>query len=340
MSPRLPAVGFQVWGQFATWPALAATARRIDDLGFASLWSNDHFLPPAGRQAATPEGLSGPCLEGWMTAAGFAMVTQGIPVGVLVSGAGYREAGLLVKMATALDHLSGGRALLGLGAGWHQRDHAAFGFRLGSVRERLDRLDEQSAAIRALLDGREVTTTGAWVTMDRAVNDPPPVGPLPLMIGGSGERRTLRIVARDADAWNGEGDRDTWARRSATLDGHCRDIGRDPSTIRRTAGVPPIHVRATTTEARRSLASLLGHHHRLPADEAREIAEGDPFAGSLDDVLAALAAFAAVGAQEVIAEWPAPFDEETLERLASAIPPHVGRPVAPPRGRPFTERAG
>lgn len=318
---RLPGLGFQVWGQFADWPAMAATARRIDELGFASLWSNDHFFPPAGRQAATPEGLPGPCLEGWMTAAGFATVTGRIPVGVLVSGAGYREAGLLVKMGTALDHLSGGRALLGLGAGWHVRDHAALGFVLPSVRERLDRLDEQSAAIRGLLDGREVTTAGTWVTMDRAVNDPRPIGPLPLMIGGGGERRTLRIVARDADVWNGEGDPDAFAHKSAVLDRHCADLGRDPAAIRRTAGIPPIHVRATRAEAKRSLATLLGRRHHLPGDEARDIAERDPFADAIEAVLEALAAYAAAGAHEVIAEWPAPFDDETLERLSNALRP-------------------
>jgi len=318
---RLPRVGFQVWGQFTDWPAMAATARRIDELGFGSLWANDHFFPPAGRQAATPEGLRGPVLEGWMTAAGFATVTRRIQVGVLVSGAGYREAGLLVKMGTTLDHLSGGRALLGLGAGWHVRDHAAFGFALPPVRERLDRLDEQSAAIRSLLDGGEVTTHGTWVSMDRAVNDPPPVGRLPLMVGGSGERRTLRIVARDADAWNGEGDPATFARLSATLDAHCAALGRDPGTIRRTAGVPPIHIRATRDAARRSLAEALARHHRLEPAEADATAAADPFAGTVDEVIAALAAYADAGADEVIAEWPAPFDEETLERLAAALPP-------------------
>lgn len=196
---RLPRIGFQVWGQFTDWPALTATARDTERLRFDSVWSNDHSFPAAGSTAAASEGLDGPFLEGWMTAAGFAMVTSRIAVGVLVSGAGYRNPALVVKMATALDHLSSGRAALGIGAGWHERDHRAFAFELRSVRERLDRLDERSVAIRGLLDGREIASHGTWVTLDRARNAPPPVGTLPLLIGGSGERRTLRIVARDAD---------------------------------------------------------------------------------------------------------------------------------------------
>jgi alkanesulfonate monooxygenase SsuD/methylene tetrahydromethanopterin reductase-like flavin-dependent oxidoreductase (luciferase family) len=314
----LPRIGFQVWGQFTSWPALAATARDIERLGYDSLWANDHLFPAAGSKAASLEGLAGPFLEGWMTAAGFALVTSRIPVGVLVSGAGYRNPGLLVKQATALDHLSGGRAWLGLGAGWHQRDHSAFGFDLPPIRERLDRFDEQSAAVRALLDAAgPVTTDGTWVHLDRAVNDPPPVGRLPLMLGGSGEKRTLRIVARDADAWNGEGTPEEWARRSAILDGHCAAIGRDPSAITRTAGVPPLHVRATRAEAKRSLAATLEANH-IPPDEAAAIAEGDPLAGTMDEVLRVLEAWAAAGAAELIIDWPAPFDVESLERLAEA----------------------
>ena len=153
--------------------------------------------------------------------------------------------------------------------------------------------------------------------MDRAVNDPPPVGRLPLLIGGSGERRTLRIVARDADAWNGEGEPAEWARRSTVLDAHCRDLGRDPAAIRRTAGVPPLHIRPSRVEAKRSLAAIL-ERNAMPAEEAAATAEADALAGTLDEVLATLRAWAAAGADEVITDWPAPFDQESLERLAEA----------------------
>jgi alkanesulfonate monooxygenase SsuD/methylene tetrahydromethanopterin reductase-like flavin-dependent oxidoreductase (luciferase family) len=310
-------VGFQVWGQWTTWPELAATARDIERLGYDSLWSNDHFFPAAGARATSPEGVDGPFLEGWITLAGFAAVTTRIPLGVLVSGAGYRNPALLVKMATALDHVSGGRMTLGLGAGWHGRDHRAFGFELPPVRERLDRLDEQSAAVRALLDGEAVTIAGRWVQLDGARNDPPPLGPLPLLIGGSGEKRTLRIVARDADAWNGEGDSETYAHKCAVLDAHCAVLGRDPGAIRRTVGLPPPHVRASREKAIASLSSVL-EHNGFPPDEASSVARDDPFAGTVEAVLDRLSEYGAAGAEEAIFDWPAPFDVETLERLAAA----------------------
>ncbi len=317
MSPVPIGIGFQVWGQHVGWPALAATARRIDELGFASLWTNDHFFPAAGAAAAEPGAPPGPFLEGWITLAGFAMVTSGIPLGVLVSGAGYRNVGLLVKQATAVDHLSGGRVTLGLGAGWHLRDHAAFGFDLLPVPERLDRLEAQAAAARALLDGATVTVFGPHVRLDRAVNLPAPVRPrMPLMIGGGGERRTLRIVASHADAWNGEGDPATWAHKSAVLDEHCAVVGRDPAAIRRTVGLPPASIRRSHGEAVGALAERLVHNGLSP-DEARAAAAASPLAGTADEVEASLRAFAQAGAGEAIIDWPAPFDDQTLDALAA-----------------------
>jgi alkanesulfonate monooxygenase SsuD/methylene tetrahydromethanopterin reductase-like flavin-dependent oxidoreductase (luciferase family) len=313
------AIGFQAWGQHATWPELAATARQVDELGFASLWSNDHFFPAAGAGAAEPDAAPGPFLEGWITLAGFAMVTSRVPLGVLVSGAGYRNVGLLVKQATAVDHLSDGRVTLGLGAGWHVRDHAAFGFDLPPVAGRLDRLAEQAAAARALLDGHEVSAAGVYVTLDRAANLPPPVRDrMPIMIGGSGERRTLRIVARYADAWNGEGDPATYRHKGEVLDGHCAAVGRDPAAIRRTVGLPPASVRSTREAAVASLAARLWHNGLLP-DEAEATAAASPLVGTPEAVAEALAAYAAAGAEEAIVDWPAPFDTETLERLAALM---------------------
>jgi len=316
MSAVLPAIGLQVWGQFTDWPALAATARRVEELGFSSLYSNDHLFPAAGADYQAEDAPPGPFLEGWITLAGFAMVTSRIELGVLVSSAGYRNVGLLVKQATAVDHLSGGRAVLGLGAGWHPRDHAAFGFDLPTIRERLDRLEEQAAAARALLAGETVTTDGRYVQLDRAVNLPAPVRDrVPLLIGGSGEKRTLRIVARYADVWNGEGDAETWGRKNRILDEHCAVVGRDPGAIRRTVGLPPASIRPTRAAAVEALAERY-RANGLDADEARASAEGSPLVGTADEVAGALRAYAAAGAAEAIIDWPAPFDDETLVALA------------------------
>lgn len=310
-------IGFQVWGQFTTWPDLAGTARRIDELGFAGLWTNDHFLPAAGAAFQAPDAPPGPFLEGWITLAGFALVTSRVPLGVLVSGAGYRNVGLLVKQATAVDHLAGGRVSLGLGAGWHPRDHEAYGFDLPPIGERLDRLEAQAAAARALLDGGTVTADGPHVRLVRAVNLPAPVaGRMPLMIGGSGEKRTLRIVARYADAWNGEGDVATWTHKSAVLDAHCAAVGRDPRAIRRTVGLPPASVRDTRAAAVDALVERLVHNGLAEA-EARETATAAPLVGTPPEVAAALRAYSAAGADEAIIDWPAPFDDETLARLAA-----------------------
>ncbi len=312
----LPEIGFQVWGQFTDWPALAATARRIEALRFASVWANDHLFPAAGAAYQAVDAPPGPFLEGWTTLAGMAMTTSRVELGVLVSSAGYRNIGMLVKQATAVDHLSAGRVTLGLGAGWHPRDHAAFGFPLPPVGERLDRLEEQAAAARALLAGEVVTVVGRHVRLDRAVNLPPPVrAPMPLMIGGSGERRTLRIVARYADAWNGEGDVETWAHKNRVLDAHCAAVGRVPAAIRRTVGLPPASIRSTHAAAVDALAERL-QANGLEAAEAAASAAASPLAGTADEVADVLRAYAAAGAAEALVDWPAPSDEETLVSLA------------------------
>lgn len=312
------AIGFQVWGQAVTWSEMAATVRDIERLGFDSVWSNDHLFPAAGTGADTADAPAGPVFEGWLTLAGFAAETSRVPLGVLVSGAGYRNPGLLVKMATTLDHISGGRAMLGLGAGWHEREHLAFGFDYPRLGDRISRLEEQAAAIRALLDGEELTVHGRFVEMDRARNLPAPIQPrLPLVIGASGEKRSLAIVARYADIWNGEGEPDVFARKSAILDQHCAAVGRDPASIRRTVGTAPLQIRDDRRTAVASLAAVLRSSGMSPA-ESTGLAESSPFVGTETDVLAGLDAYTAAGAAEVVIDWPGPFDLESLERLALA----------------------
>lgn len=311
-------IGFQVWGQNVGWDELMAEGRAIEERGFASLWSNDHLWPAAGAAAGGPAGVRGGFFEGWATLAGFIAATTAIPVGVLVSGAGYRNAGLLVKQATALDHMSGGRVTIGLGAGWHEREHRAFGFAYPSLGERIDRLDEQARAIRGLLDGETVSLAGRWVALDGARNEPRQLGRMPLLIGGSGEKRTLAIVARYADAWNGEGDVATWRRKNEALDGHCARVGREPGTIRRTVGLPPACIRGERDEAVRDLARVLVANG-IGEDEAIATAAASPLVGDEAAVRSALDAYGDAGAAEAIVDRPAPYDLETLDRLAAIV---------------------
>ncbi len=318
--PREPIrIGFQVWGQSVGWAELLATGPRIEGLGFASLFANDHFMPILGDGNGPIVGPSGPVFEGWMTLAGWAGLTDHIPLGVLVSGAGYRNVGLTVKMATALDHASNGRGILGLGAGWHEPEHRAFGYEVLPIGDRISRLDEASRVARGLLDGKTVTLDGTWVTAHELINLPQPVQPhMPFLIGGSGERRTLRIVARDADIWNGEGDPATYARKNAVLDERCAEIGRDRAEIRRTVGVPPICIRDTRLEAVEALTEILAHQGGTRTD-ARAWAESSPLADTEAAVAGLLRAWGAAGAEEAIADLPWPHDDETMERLAGPV---------------------
>lgn len=320
MAGRPLRLGFQVWSQYVTWPELMAVGHEVDELGFDELWSNDHFFPQAAAGVGELGHLDGPVIEGWSILFGWAGVTSRARLGCLVSGAGYRNPGLLVKMATALDHATGGRAALGLGAGWFEREHQAFGFEFPPLGQRLDRMGEAAAICRGLLDGSSVTYDGQWFSAVDARNDPPPLqSRLPLVIGGNGEKRTLRTVAEYADIWNADqGDPEAFRRRSGILDEHCRAVGRDPGSIERTAGLPAPCIRPTREEAVEALTGIL-MHQAMPRDAARQMAEGSPFAGPVDMVVAGLRAYRDAGLGAVMFDWPAPFDRPTLEALAGPV---------------------
>ena len=312
-------IGFQVWSMGITWDDLMAAGERIEAMGFDSLFANDHFMPVLGDADGPVIGDEGPVFEGWMVLSAWASRTRRVPLGTMVSAVGYRNIGLTVKMATALDHASGGRAMLGIGAGWHEPEIAAFGYESLTLGERIDRLDEASRVARGMLDGGSVTHDGRWVRANRLRNDPPPVqARLPLLIGGSGERRTLRIVARDADIWNGEGPPDLYAHKSKVLDGWCAEIGRHPAAVRRTVGIPPVFIRDTREAAVAGLGTLLARYGG-PPERGRAWAESSPLANTEDAIVELFRGWRAAGAEEVIIDQPSPFDDETLERLAGPV---------------------
>ena len=317
-------IGFQLWEQAVTWPDLMAAGERIETLGFASLFANDHFMPILGDADGAVVGMDGSVFEGWMTLAGFAARTSRIPLGIMVSSVSYRNVGLTVKMATTLDHASQGRVMLGLGAGWHAPEHEAFGYELLSLGDRISRFDEASQVARGLLDGGPVDFDGRWVGGAGMRNDPPPIqAQMPLLIGANGERRMLRIVARDADIWNGEGDPATFAHKSAVLDRHCADLGRDPQTIRRTVGVQPVCIRDTREAAVDALTAILAGQGGDPI-QARAWAASSPLADTQDAVVRLFRAWHDAGAEEIIIDQPHPLDDETIERLAGPVRERLG----------------
>jgi alkanesulfonate monooxygenase SsuD/methylene tetrahydromethanopterin reductase-like flavin-dependent oxidoreductase (luciferase family) len=317
-------IAFQIWGQSASWPDLMAAGELVERLGFASLFANDHLMPILGDADGPVLGADGPVFEGWMTLGAWAARTTRVPLGMMVCGVGYRNIGLTVKMATALDHASGGRAMLGLGAGWHEPEHRAFGYEVLSLGDRISRFDEASRVARAMLDGVPFSQDGRWVSAEDIRNDPPPVqARMPLLIGGSGEKRMLRIVARDADIWNGEGDPATYAHKSTVLDAHCAEIGRDPLAIRRTVGVPPVCIRDSRDAAVEALSAILATQG-VGAEQARAWAASSPLADTEEAVAALLRAWGQAGAEEAVIDLPSPLDDETMERMAGPVRDRLG----------------
>jgi F420-dependent oxidoreductase-like protein len=205
-----------------------AHAVAAEESGFASVWVMDHFwqLPALG-------GPDEPILEAYTLLGALAARTERVQLGTLVTGVTYRNPALLAKIVTTLDVISHGRAVLGIGAAWYEEEHDGLGFDFPGAKERLDRLEEAVLICRALFRDEHPSFTGAHYRIADARNVPRPIqsGGVPIMIGGGGERRTLRLVAQYADMCNVAGGPETLAHKLEVLRGHCSDLGRDPSEI-------------------------------------------------------------------------------------------------------------
>jgi alkanesulfonate monooxygenase SsuD/methylene tetrahydromethanopterin reductase-like flavin-dependent oxidoreductase (luciferase family) len=159
-----------------------------------------------------------------------------VRLGALVTGNTYRHPAVLANMAANVDSISGGRAVLGLGAGWQENEHQKYGIPFFTLKERMDRLEEACQVVKGLIDGGRASFAGKHYQLDDAPNEPKPAqSPLPLLIGGGGEKRTMRIAAKYADEWNVWGSPQTLAQKGEVLERHCADIGRDPRGIKRSA---------------------------------------------------------------------------------------------------------
>jgi alkanesulfonate monooxygenase SsuD/methylene tetrahydromethanopterin reductase-like flavin-dependent oxidoreductase (luciferase family) len=299
-------VGALLWPQTDSWPAFRDAAVRVDGLGLDSLWTWDHLNAIVGPWEQ-------PILEGWTALAALGPLTKHATLGLMVGANTFRNPGLTAKLATTLDHVSGGRAILGIGGAWFEREHDAFGFETwgSGFGERLDRLDEAVMLLRRLLDGERIAEhQGRFYTFHDALCEPRPVQDhLPILIGGSGPKKTLRTTAKYADCWNASGATyDQVVGSLEILRDHCAEVGRDPAEIELTISFP-ISIRDTVEAAK---ATALERFH---VNGVEDTGPGPHLAGPPEVIAEAIAPFLGLGFRSVFARFPAPFDHESIERM-------------------------
>lgn len=293
-----PIMGVHTGLQNTTVDELRSLWRRIEELGFdwISIW--DHFY------AAD---FTGPhCLEAVASHTALACETTRVRCGSLVYCAGYRHPAVLANAIATIDHLSGGRADVGLGAGWAQNEYQAYGIPFPGAGERLDLLEEAVQCVRSLLRQERTDFDGRWFTLTDARCEPKPLQPeLPVWIGGGGERRTLRIVARWADGWNVPFvSPEDFARKREVLAGHCVDAGRDPAAIRTAVNVGL----AVDDDALHQQFGALADHVRPGV-----------LIGTGDALVDGIAGYVEAGADQVNIAMRAPWELDGLEALASVL---------------------
>jgi F420-dependent oxidoreductase-like protein len=303
VTPHPVRFGAQLWSQAVDWPAFLDAALAAEAGGWDSVWTWDHVLAIFGPWEQ-------PIFEGWLAMAAVAARTERVRIGLMVGANTFRNPGLTAKLATTLDHVSGGRAVLGIGGAWFEREHEAFGIPFGSgVGERLDALDEAVMLMRRLLDGERFSHAGRFYTFADAMLAPRPIQPhLPILVGGSGPKKTLRTVARHADAWNTNGTLEKVRADLEILRRHCDDVGRDPASIERTVSFPII-LRDDAGEAQRVFGAVC-EHNGTP-----DMGPGLALLGSPAQVADAIRPFVGLGFGTVIVRIAGPHDPETLARI-------------------------
>ncbi|MBI3747086.1 MAG: LLM class flavin-dependent oxidoreductase [Chloroflexi bacterium] len=311
LGPTAIRFGAQLWVQSTSWPGLRDAALAAEAAGWDSVWTWDHVLAIFGPWEQ-------PILEGWSTLAALGSVTRRVRLGLMVGANTFRNPGLTAKLATTLDHVSGGRAVLGIGGAWFEREHDAFGIPFGAgFGERLDRLDEAVMLIRRLLDGERFSHDGRFYAFHDAICEPRTVqARLPILVGGSGPKKTLRTVALRADGWNTSGDVEEVRGKLANLQGHCDAVGRDLSAIELTVSFPII-LRDRRVAAEAAWAGLMAHNESPNAGDVPHLL------GSPAEVAEDLRPFVEMGFRTVIVRMPAPHDLETIARM-----PEVGELLA------------
>src|SRR5262245_59100722 len=312
-----------------TFEAVAEVARRAERLGFDSVWVSDHFFSTLERYGGGPERYGS--LEPLAMLAGLAARTERVRLGTLVLSAGFRHPAILGKAATAIDRLSGGRMEIGLGAGWFEEEYEAFGMPFGTVRERFDLLEDTLGYLGALFGPEPASFDGARFRMDGAYNHPRPVQEPrpPVLVGGKGGPRLLRLAARYADGWNTvwRWTPEAYAPLAARARETCEREGRDPATFRLSLGLFTLVGESEDDLAQRyeriGLVLPPGVIEATPLEELRI----DGLVGTPDQVLERLSRFAELGVGELVV-CPAPVwfalpDPSMLDLLAERVLPQA-----------------
>jgi alkanesulfonate monooxygenase SsuD/methylene tetrahydromethanopterin reductase-like flavin-dependent oxidoreductase (luciferase family) len=305
-------LGANCWAQYTDWQSVRAAGIRADRLGYDSLWTWDHLYPIVGSHV-------GPIFEGWMVLAAWAEATERATVGLMVGANTFRNPALVAKLVTTLDHISAGRAVLGIGGAWFETEHRGLGLEFGgSPGERLRWLEEAVQIMRGMLDGTKPSGSRYYRARD-ALNLPAPIqARLPILVGGGGEKRTLRIVARYADGCNLGGSIDNVKRKDEILRRHCEEAGRDESEIERTLGAGTCIIRDDPAEARRVSEAMFARNGNATPWK-------DQLVGTAEQVAERLRPFMQIGFRHAIFGFPAPYDAETMERLVTEVRPALGR---------------
>ncbi|HZU77376.1 MAG TPA: TIGR03560 family F420-dependent LLM class oxidoreductase [Dehalococcoidia bacterium] len=315
-------LGVMIEGQEGlNWERWRHITSLVEELGFESQWRSDHLFP-FGEEKARDS------LEAWSSLVELAARGARLTFGTLVSSMTFRHPSMLARQAAAVDALAPGRLVLGVGAGWNVGEHEAFGIALPPMRERMDRLEEGIRVIKALLTGDKVSCEGKYYSLkDAQMRPAPPPGRVRLLIGGGGEQRTLRMVARYADEWNmGGGNPDFYRQKLAVLERHCAAVKRDPSTIARSLmlsyviGRNEAEVAQKVETARRTnprLASV------APEEAAARMRAFGALVGTPPAIVAQLKIWESLGVSRVMLHHLNQTDDDSLRLIAAEVLPQV-----------------
>lgn len=309
-------IAIQTPPEHCTMASLEEVWQTADEAGFAAAFTFDHLVPlNAGARPNMPIGVpDGPQLEGWATLCALAARTKRMQVGTLVSGITYRPPIVLAKMAVTLDHITRGRAILGVGAAWHEVEHKMYGIEYPAVGERMTRLDESLQMFRRLFTEQEVTFKGKHYELNSAVFDPKPVRKegIPLLVGGSGDR-LKNIVARNADMFNSFAAPWEWEAVNQDLDARLTKNGRKPSDLMRTAFIFS-DLSGDEAKERNLLETFQKNRGGTEEEVRRRIVIGNP-----DNMISVLKGYEEAGIEMAIINLRPPFSADEVARFAKEV---------------------